>query len=392
MNQFLAQINMKSICLVHDWLVAMRGGEKVLENLAELFPEAPIYTLFATRKNLSPRLKERAIHTSFLQWIPGIDKFYRWLLPIFPLAIRSLNVKKYDLVISSSHCVAKAVQTRKDATHICYCHTPMRYLWGFEEEYFGNFPKWLRYLIRACFGFLKKWDIETSRSVTAFIANSENTAEKIRNLYGKEAYIIHPPIELLYGTKNSSEYKNDNYFLIVSALVPYKRIDLAIETFNKLALPLKIVGDGPLRSKLSQQIRFKGIQLEGWANEETLQKYYAECKALLMPGEEDFGIVPLEAQMFGKPVIAFGKGGVLETVLALNAKNVHRSVQESTGLFFYEQNSESLGKAIQKFESLEFNPSFIKSHALQFGADQFQRKFMNFLNETYPVDRSRRSG
>lgn len=381
MNPSSEQINTKSTCLVHDWLVAMRGGEKVLERLVELFPNAPIYTLFVKKRNLSPLLREKKFHVSFLQWIPGIHKFYRWFLPIFPFAIGTLNVRKYDLVISSSHCVAKAARAGKDALHVCYCHTPMRYLWGFEEEYFGNYPIWLRSLIQLCFGFLKKWDIKTSHRVTAFIANSANTAGKIKNLYGREAHIIHPPIEVPNERQCITQPKRDGYFLIVSALVPYKKVDLAIEAFNQLKEPLKIIGDGPLMNSLKKKVRYDEIEFEGWLDQTALWDRYANCRALIFPGEEDFGIVPLEAQMCGKPVIAFGKGGALETVLAFNEENISRRAQESTGIFFYEQNHESLCQAVQKFPTLEFNPAFIKNHALQFSSDQFRRQMVSFLND-----------
>ena len=378
MNQPLDQTN-KAACLVHDWLVAMRGGEKVLESIAKLFPEAPIYTLFVNRGKLSPYLKQREIRTSFLQWLPGIHKYYRWLLPLFPLAIQSLNIKSYDLVISSSHCVAKDVRSKKNTIHICYCHTPMRYLWGFEEEYFGNFKKWIRHLIRFYFNFLKKWDVKASRSVTVFIANSKNTADKIKTLYDRDARIIHPPVKLIDDVKITPDLGKENYFLIVSALVPYKRIDLAIDVCNELRAPLKIIGDGPLREKLLEQILFDGIRLEGWVDENGLWKYYADCKALLMPGEEDFGIVPLEAQMFGKPVIAYGKGGALETVLGLNDSDQKRKGDESTGIFFYENNKESFAKAIRAFEQANFNPEFIRSHAKKFGEARFQNEFLDVL-------------
>src|SRR3989338_4347574 len=215
MNLSSEKIKKPSVCLVHDWLVAMRGGEKVLEAIAELFPNAPIYTLFLKREKLSPTLQKKEIHTSFLQYIPGISKLYRWLLPLFTIAIWFLDVQKYDLVISSSHCVAKAVRTRKDATHICYCHTPMRYLWGFSEDYLGRFPKLLRWLIELYFKWLRQWDIKTSKKISTFVANSNNTAEKIKTLYDKTAEVIYPPVELPVQSVTSDASSPNKYFLIV---------------------------------------------------------------------------------------------------------------------------------------------------------------------------------
>lgn len=369
MNPSSAEIKNMSVCFVHDWLVAMRGGEKVLEAMAELFPKADIYTLFCNRKNLSPLLQKRKIYTSFLQYIPGIFRFYRWFLPLFPIAIHFLNIRKYDLVISSSHCVAKAARTNGKAVHICYCHTPMRYLWGFHDEYFERFPPSLRRFIDYYFKWLRKWDVAAAQNVTIFIANSENTADKISKFYGKKATIIHPPVDVpSTALCRNGLLEGERYFLIVSALVPYKRIEIAVEAFNRLERPLKIVGDGPLMPWLRKLVRFHKIEFEGWLNQDMLWDRYANCRALIFPGEEDFGIVPVEAQMFGKPVIAYGKGGVTETVLA-----------ESTGLFFYEQEPEVLAKLVAQFDQFNFDAVFIQRHAQKFNRERFQREIKEVI-------------
>lgn len=375
-------IEKKSVCFVHDWLVAMRGGEKVLEALTEIFPDAPIYTLFFKKERISNALQKKRILHSFLQYFPGIHLYYRYLLPLFPLAIRFLNVRKFDLVISTSHCVAKAVRVHKDAVHICYCHTPMRYLWGFQEEYFGRFPKLVQHLIGFYLKWLRKWDIETSKRVDFFIANSQNTANKIHQLYHKSAKVIYPPVELPtpFAEENKDRgAKEESYFLIVSALVPYKRVDLAIEVFNELKRPLKIVGNGPLHSKLKRMIRFNGIKLEGWLDSKTLGEHYAHCRAVIFPGEEDFGIVPLEAQGYGKPIIAYGKGGVLETVLAANDKRQARRSEESTGIFFYNQTKYDLLEIIHEFDQLKFEEAIIRSHARNFEPVHFKEQFSTLL-------------
>lgn len=368
-----------SVCLVHDWLVAMRGGEKVLEALTELFPEAPIYTLFQKRENLSSTLKSRNIRTTFLQMIPKIDRIYRWLLPLFPMAVRSFNLQQYDLIISSSHCVAKAVRVRSDAVHVCYCHTPMRYLWGFEEEYLGKFPRLIRAVVEFYFQWLRRWDQRVSQGVTAFIANSNNTAKKIRRLYGKKSAVVYPPAGAPSDVSGTCDLGQDAYFLIVSALVPYKKIGVAVEAFNRLRLPLKIVGDGPQRKELEKTARFEGICFEGWVDERTLWERYAHCRALIFPGEEDFGIVFVEAQLLGKAVIAYGKGGATETVLACNDVYGTRPVDQSTGLFFYEQEADSLMEQVKKFEPLQFDPMFIRKHAQQFSREHFCEEMKAFL-------------
>lgn len=367
------------VCFVHDWLVAMRGGEKVLETLVELFPDAPIYTLFFDRKKLSPLLASRKIHASFLQLIPRIERIYRWLLPFFPIAIKTFNLKQFDLVISSSHCVAKAVGVRQDAIHICYCHTPMRYLWGFEEEYLGRFPRFLRWLIKLYFKWLQNWDVTNSKKVTYFVSNSKNTAKKISALYDKESVVIHPPAEVKARGANEKKEASNNYFLVVSALVPYKRIDLVVEVFNQLEEPVRIIGDGPLKTKLEALTKSPKIQFEGWVSDKVLEEHYSNCRALIFPGEEDYGIVPVEVQLFGKPVIAFGKGGVLETVLAYHSREARHAIHSSTGLFFYEQTPQALMDQIKQFERLKFDSNFIYQHALQFSKGEFQRKFLEFL-------------
>lgn len=378
MNQSLVEpLKNKKVCFVHDWLIGMRGGEKVLEAMCEMYPKAPIYTLFLKRQWLSSVLQSKTIHSSFLQFIPFIEKIYRYLLPIFPIAIKSLNVRKYDLVISSSHCVAKAIKIKQGAVHICYCHTPMRYLWGFSEEYLGKLPNWVRMIVNIYFTFLRKWDVVTSKRVTAFIANSKNTADKIFKVYGKAATIIHPPVEIPNLRACAAQNKSNAYFLIVSALVPYKRIDLAIGAFNQLKKwRLKIIGDGPDLKPLEKIKHFDGIEFEGWLEENELRERYLNCRALIFPGEEDFGIVPIEAQSFGKPVIAFGKGGVTETVLPYNTT---RTAEESTGLFFFEPTPQSLIEALNKFQYLKFDKSFIKNHAMKFGVDHFKEEFTRVL-------------
>jgi len=367
-----------SVCIVHDWLIAMRGGEKVLEAVCEIYPDADIYTLFLDGKKLSPVLQAKKIHASFLQYFPGITQYYRWLLPLMPVAIRSLNLNRYDLVISISHCVAKSVRVRKDAVHVCYCNAPMRYIWDFTRDYFRHFPPVLQALIEFYFKWLREWDRKTAQDVTHFIGNSHNISRKILKFYGRRSGSIYPALDLV---GEASKLSGD-YYLCVGALVPYKRIDIAIEAFNDLKKPLMIVGEGPTRRRLEQLVKYPGIHFDGWLNEYELKQRYSHAIALIFPGEEDFGIVPLEAQAFGKPVIAFGRGGVRETVIA-NTGLANSVASKSTGVFFNDQTPTSLKEAVKQLERLKFDSAFMKKHVEQFRRGRFISEFKSFLSSNH---------
>lgn len=354
-----------SVAIVHDWLIHMRGGEKVLDALAEVFPNATIYTLFSHRKRLSPALQKMKIRNSILQYFPGIRIYYRWLLPLLPFFIRTLRVERVDLVISSSHCVAKGIRIPRGAKHVSYCHTPMRYLWGFEEEYFDKFPKGFLFLLRPVFDFLRKWDVETSKKVDHFLCNSETVRNRIRKIYGREATVVHPPVDTQFFRPNSKPEKGD-YYLVVSALTPYKRIDLAIEAFNGLERKLLIAGDGPLRKQYGRGVKKTTIRFLGKVSDDRLLHLYTGAKALIFPQEEDFGIVPLEAQACGTPVIAYGRGGALETV--------------KDGVFFYEQSPEAIREAVRQFESKQFDPSSLRQEALRFDKATFKTKIKQAID------------
>ena len=256
----------------------------------------------------------------------------------------------------------------------------MRYLWDLSEDYFKRLPKLIVSVINVYFKWLKKWDRATSEKVDIFIANSKNIAQKISQFYGKQATVIYPPMDIPKETINLvSVNEGGNFFLIVSALVPYKRIDIAVEAFNSLRMPLRIVGDGPLLKELKKRARYEGIEFEGWLKQDVLWDRYRHTRALIFPGEEDCGIAPMEAQAFGKPVIAYGKGGVTETVLAANGTAASRSSGESTGIFFYEQRPEALVEAVMSFTRLRFDPEFIQTHACQFAKKHFEIKFKHLL-------------
>lgn len=352
------------VVLVQDWLIHMRGGEKVLEALAEIYPDAPIYTLFYHRERLSPVLKNREIHASFLQSLPGIRRYYRWLLPLMPWAVRTLRLPASDLVFSTSHCVAKGVRVPQGAVHLCYCHTPMRYLYGFGEEYFGKMPFLLKPLIQGILTLLRRWDQASNQGVTAFIANSENVRRRILKCYGRESEVIHPPVNSAFYVPALDAPKD--YYLVVSAFVPYKKVDLVIETFNSLDRPLMIVGGGPMEEIYRALRRSPRINFLGAVPDRELKILMNEAKALIFPTEEDFGIVPLEAQACGTPVIAYGKGGALESV--------------KTGLFFDDQTPESLKEAVLRFESLDFDRTQIPAKISGFGKETFKQRVKAFAD------------
>jgi glycosyltransferase involved in cell wall biosynthesis len=352
------------VALVHDWLIHMRGGERVLESLAELYPDAVIYTLFSDKRRLSPSLQRMEIRNSFLHYLPGIRSYYRWLLPILPLAIRTLKIASADLVISSSHCVAKGILIPPGAKHVCYCHTPMRYLWGFEDEYFSRYPLLVRKFIRTALHFLRKWDLESNKQVDQFVSNSENVKGRIRDYYGRDAVVVYPPVglEQFYPDGGLSDY-----YLIVSAFVPYKRVDLVIETFNELDRRLVIVGKGPLEKKYQNQRKSEKISFWGAVDDAGLRRLYSGARAVLFPTFEDFGIVPLEAQACGTPVVAYGKGGALESV--------------KTGLFFSEQTVDSLKKAVLDFETQTWDRSSIPVKIKSFGRVCFKEAIQTVVRD-----------
>jgi len=356
----------------------MRGGEKCLEAFCELFPQADLYTLIYLPEKVSPTIQAVNVHGSWLNGLPKIQNYYRYCLPLFPNAIERFNLKDYDLVLSSSHCVAKGIFPHR-ALHISYIHAPMRYVWDMHDAYFGPDSAWFaRAGMFVWRRYLQAWDRRSSERVDFFLANSKNVAAKIETLYGREATVICPPVAFKSFYLASEQAP---YYLLVSALVPYKRIDLAVAAFNELKLPLKIVGDGPVRAKL---VAMAGPNIEflGWTNHGALPSLYASCQAVIFPGEEDFGIVPLEAQASGRPVIAYGKGGVLESVVPLNPlENGAQPSGEPTGIFFRELNSGSLKEAVLSFQKAQhrFNPAIIRDHASSFSRDRFKAQIREYV-------------
>jgi len=377
------------IAIIHDWLTGMRGGEKCLEVICKLYPSADLFTLLHIPGKVSPVIESHPIHTSFIQKLPFAKSKYRYYLPLMPFAIETFDLKEYDLILSSSHCVAKSVKPGPNSLHICYCHTPMRYIWDQFNQYFGRgksswFSAIAMKLLRP---WLQHWDAKTSRRVNYFIANSRHVQKRIKKYYEKEAAIIHPPVDTELFTPKKTEEKGD-YFLIVSAFAPYKRLDLAVEAFNKLGLPFFVIGEGQ-DSKRLKNMALSNIQFEGWLGNSQIRSYFERCRAFVFCGEEDFGITLLEAQAMGRPVIAFGKGGALETVIPDNHSWTpetgipERSTSQPTGIFFYEQTSDALIKAIKDFESIEseFDSNTIRAHAQKFDTCVYTKRIKSFIEE-----------
>jgi glycosyltransferase involved in cell wall biosynthesis len=359
------EISKLKVAIVHDWLTGMRGGEKVLEQLCALFPAADIYTLLWVKGSVSPSIEKHKITTSFLQRFPDVEKRYRYYLPLMPAAIQSMRLKGYDLVISQSTCVAKGISIDNQALHICYCNTPMRYIWDQYDEYFNS--KRSGRLTSLAMGiarpFLQRWDLRSNKRVNKFLANSKNVQERIKRIYSRESEVIYPPVDI----GGYPAPFNGGYFLMVTALVPYKRADLAVRAFNENGYPLKIIGSGPDAERL-KGIAGKNIEFLGWLDTGAIKKYYAGCKALIFPQEEDFGITAVESQAAGKPVVAFAKGGGLETV-----------IEGETGAFFHEASVKSLNEAVERVSGSGFNPARIKQNAARFSEERFKREIIDFI-------------
>ncbi len=356
------------VALVHDWLPFMGGAERVVTNFLEVFENAPIYTSVYNNEKLEGILKNyNNMHGSFLQNMKSAVKDHRKFFPLMPMAFESFDLNGYDVVLSSSSSCAKGVITSPDTCHICYCHSPMRYGWEFYYEYAKNMGKLKGKITKYIMNYMRVWDRVSSDRVDYFIANSKNVAKRIWKHYKRESVVIHPPVRSKFF--HISENKEE-YFLVVSRLQEYKKIDLAVEVFNELDLPLVIIGDGPMRGEIEKKVKSKKIRLLGRQSDEVIKEYYSKARGFLFPGEEDFGITPLEAQASGTPVIACGKGGALETV-----------IENKTGVFFNEQTVKSMSEAVKRFNTLNFNKNEIRNHAEKFDEEIFKQKIEKFVKE-----------
>jgi glycosyltransferase involved in cell wall biosynthesis len=358
----------------------MRGGERILNVFCKIFPQAELFTLIHNKGSIDNILESRPIHASFLQNFPSIKTKYRNYLPLFPLAVESFDLRGFDLIISSSHCVAKGAKKPKGAFHFCYCYTPMRYMWVFFDQYFGSYPLWKKSLVRLFGEYLKRWDLATLPRVDEFVAISETIKHRIKNVYNRDSTVIYPPVEIDKFKFNPSRTKGD-YYVCVSALVPYKKVDIMIDAFNRMPdKKLVIVGDGNVRKEWEARKTSSNIKFTGWVDHDEVVKICEGAKAFLFAAFEDFGIAPIEAQALGLPVIAFGLGGTTETIIPINGASKNAN---PTGLFFYEQTADSLIGAITDFEKREseFNPIDCRHNAERFLEDKFVYCIKNFVKE-----------
>ena len=363
------------VALVHDWLTGMRGGEKVLEVLCELFPDADLFTLVHRRGSVSPAIEARRITTSFVQRLPFAAARYRSYLPLFPFAIEQFSFDGYDLVVSSSHCAAKAVVVPGRTRHVAYCHSPMRYAWDQFEEYFGAErvgARMSRWVYRPMLARLARWDAATAPRVHRFVANSRHVAGRIHRYYNRASTVVYPPVDtdFFQPSPAAASAAPSAAALVVSALVPYKRVDRAIEACALADIPLRIAGDGPDRDRLQKQAG-DHVTFLGRVSDEVLRDEYRTARVVILPGEEDFGIVPLEAQACGRPVVALARGGALETV-----KN------GQTGLLFPEATASSLAETLRVASTWRFDSHRIRTHAEAFSRDEHATQLRAVIDDT----------
>ena len=357
-----------SVALVHDYLNQYGGAERVLEAFHEIYPSAPIYSSMYAQKKMPKHYRDWKIHTSFMQKLPGVTKQHQWYLPLYPMAFESFDLSKYKVVLSSSSAFAKGVITEATTLHVCYCHSPMRFAWNYHDYVEGEqWAGYARLVLPLVMTYVRLWDEVSSRRVDAFLANSRVVARRIRKRYGRQATIINPPVNTkLY--KPHADGRHGDYFLVVSRMIPYKRLDIVIDAFTRLKLPLKVVGTGRQEAELKAGAG-SNIEFVGSVPDTRLKELYADCRAFIFPGEEDFGITALEAQASGRPVIAYGAGGALETV-----------VQGVTGEFFCAQTAESLAGIVSKFDERKYDPQTIRRHAEGFDTEVFKNKVSAFIN------------
>ena len=365
----MSEIARLRVALVHDWLTGMRGGEKVLDAICEIFPEAPLSTLVRVPGTVSTRIESRPVRTSFVQALPRPGRFYRHYLPLYPLAVRQFDFRAYDLVVSSSHCAVKSVIVPPGAVHVCYCHSPMRYAWDQFDAYFGpaQVGAAASRLLRPVMRRLARWDQLTAARVDRFVANSRYVAGRIRRYYNRQSTIVYPPVDTEFYTPQGRTASPA--FLIVSALVPYKRLEVAIEACRHLRAPLKIVGIGPEKARLAA-VAGPGVEFLGWQSDEQIRELYRTTTATLLPGTEDFGIVPVEAQACGAPVVALNAGGARETV-----------IHGRTGVLVDQPTAAAFADGLQLAARTRFDAATIRTNAERFSRATFIASFKRAVTE-----------
>ena len=351
---------MRKVAIIHDWLVNYGGAERVVEAFLEIYPDADIYTLVYDEKKMGKTFHKEKVKTTFIQKFPKATKIYTKLLPFMPYAFEELDLSEYDLVISSSSCCAKGVITGPNTKHISYVHSPMRYAWDLYHDYKKRSGKMTRFFMGIFMKSLRQWDYTSSQRIDIILANSNYVAKRINKFWNRECQVIYPPVDIDRLSPNGKE--PEDFYVVFSRFVPYKRIDLAIEACKKLNRKLIVIGDGEQREYL-KSLSNDNIIFTGRISDEEVKDYLQRCKAMIFCAEEDFGIVPLEAQACGRPVIAYGKGGALETI-----------VDEVTGVFFGKQEIENVVEGIKKFEKLNLDTNEIYNHAMKFSRERFKKE------------------
>ena len=366
------------VALIHDWLTGMRGGEKALQALCEIFPDADLFTLVQVPGTTSPTIERRRVYRSPIQWLPFARRFYRQYLPLFPMAVEQFDLDAYTLVISTSHCAAKSVVVAGRARHICYCLTPMRYAWDQFDAYFGpdRVGPLASRALRPVLAGLARWDQATAGRVHRYLAISQYVARRIALYYNRESALVYPPVDTaFYAPEPESLPDHDRApvrpsFLVVSALVPYKRVDLAMMAARQAGVALRVVGEGPERARL-EALAGDGIELVGWKSDEEIRTLYRSSTATILPGEEDFGIVPVEAQACGRPVVALGRGGALDTV-----------IDGDTGVLVSDTSVDALADGLRRVASLSWNGARIRAHAERFSQARFKADMRQIVDDT----------
>ena len=355
------------VAIVHYWLVGMRGGEKVVEALCEMYPQADIFTHVYAPEMISDRIKQHHIIPTFINALPRAARMYKTYLPLMPLALEQIDLRGYDLVISSESGPSKGIIPPADALHVCYCHTPMRYIWNMYHDYRDGAGRLTRLMMPPLSHYLRMWDVSTAARVDSFVANSATVARRIRRYYGADSTVIHPPVDTSAFSVAGPGERGD-FYLMAGELVSYKRPDLAVHAFNEMKLKLVVIGGGEMLDEL-RRIAGPTVTIMGTQPFEILKQHYARCRALVFPGEEDFGMVPVEAMASGRPVVAFGRGGATETV-----------ADGISGVFFAEQTVGAISAAVRRLASLDIDPAKIAAHASRFGREQFFQKMRAHIN------------
>lgn len=364
------------VAIIHYWLVGMRGGEKVIEALCEMYPEADIFTHVYAPDMVSDRIRAHRVIPTFINRLPRAASMYKTYLPLMPMALEQLDMRGYDLIISSESGPAKGIIPPADALHVCYCHTPMRYIWNMYHDYRENAGRLARLAMPPLTHYLRMWDVGTAARVDSFVANSMTVSRRIRRYYGADSTVIHPPVDTnAYHQASPSEL--GDFYLMAGELVRYKRPDLAVQAFNDMKLNLVVIGGGEMLDEL-RRMAGSTVTVLGAQPFDVLKSHYARCRALIFPGEEDFGMVPVEAMASGRPVIAYGKGGATETVVA-----------GETGVFFDTQSVEAIIAAVRRLETMDIDPARIAAHARQFGREQFVHRMRAHIDDLLVTRASR---